>query len=130
GLCAGHGNVRRDADVVCRAGRACAQGSRTSWPLPRGTRMSRAITDTRLDRLFREAGDVLERHERAGLTRDLTLYADNPVGFATDVLHVEPWSKQIAMLDAVLRERRVSVRGGVGVGKDFTAAGVSLGWAY
>src|SRR2546426_9485060 len=92
--------------------------------------MSRAITDTRLDRLFREAGDVLERHERAGLTRDLTQYADNPVGFATDVLHVEPWSKQIEILDAVLREPRVSVKGGVGVGKDFTAAVLALWWAY
>jgi phage terminase large subunit len=92
--------------------------------------MSRAVTETRLDRLFREAGDVLERHERAGLTRDLTQYADNPLGFARDVLHVEPWSKQIEILEAVLREPRVSVRGGVGVGKDFTAAVLALWWAY
>jgi phage terminase large subunit len=92
--------------------------------------MSRAITDTRLDRLFRDAGDVLERHERAGLTRDLTQYADDPVGFALDVLHVVPWSKQIEIMDSVLREPRVSVKGGVGTGKDFTAAVLALWWAY
>lgn len=92
--------------------------------------MSRAITETRLDRLFREAGDVLERHERAGLTRDLTAYADDPVGFAREVLHVTPWSKQIEIMEAVLREPRVSVKGGVGVGKDFTCAVLALWWAY
>jgi hypothetical protein len=96
----------------------------------RRDRMSKALTDTRLDRLFRDAGEVLERHEQAGLTRDLTAYADNPVGFATDILKAKPWGKQVEIMEAVLREPRVSVKGGVGVGKDFTAAALALWWAY
>ncbi len=92
--------------------------------------MSRAFTDTRLDRLFTKAGDVLERHERTGLGRDFGKYRDDPVGFARDVLHAQLWNKQIAIADAVLREPQVSVRGGVGVGKDFTCAVLALWWCY
>jgi hypothetical protein len=92
--------------------------------------MSNQITDTRLDKLYRDAGEVLERHERAGLTRDLTKYADDPVGFAREILKANPWGKQIEIMEAVLRDPRVSVRGGVGVGKDWTAAALALWWAY
>lgn len=92
--------------------------------------MARAVTETRLDRLFKAAGDVLERRERAGLDRDYERYADDPVGFARDVLKVTPWKKQIQVMETVRDEAQTSVRGGVGVGKDFTGACLALWWCY
>ena len=50
-----------------------------------------------------------------------------PVGFARDVLGVTLWSKQEEVLRAVMEERRVAVKSGNGLGKDFTAA-VALLW--
>lgn len=47
--------------------------------------------------------------------------------FATDTLGVSPWSKQMDVLDAVMRERRVAVKSGNGLGKDFIAA-VAVLW--
>ncbi len=54
--------------------------------------------------------------------------SDNgPVRFASDVLGVRLWSKQEEVLRAVERERRVAVKSGNGLGKDFTAA-VAVLW--
>ena len=50
-----------------------------------------------------------------------------PVQFARDVLGVTLWSKQEEVLRAVMEERRVAVKSGNGLGKDFTAA-VALLW--
>ena len=47
--------------------------------------------------------------------------------FASDVLGVTLWSKQEEVLRAVERERRVAVKSGNGLGKDFTAA-VAVLW--
>ena len=51
----------------------------------------------------------------------------HPLRFATDVLGVDPWEKQREVLDAVMRERRVAVKSGNGLGKDFIAA-VAVLW--
>ena len=51
----------------------------------------------------------------------------DPVRFARQVLGVNLWSKQEEVLEAVRRERRVAVKSGNGLGKDFTAA-VAVLW--
>ena len=51
----------------------------------------------------------------------------DPVRFAEEVLGVRLWSKQREALEAVRRERRVAVKSGNGLGKDFTAA-VAVLW--
>ena len=50
-----------------------------------------------------------------------------PVRFAEEALGVKLWSKQEEALRAVMEERRVAVKSGNGLGKDFTAA-VALLW--
>ena len=61
---------------------------------------------------------------------DLVRYAYDPVGFLTDVLGDAgtPYSKQAAMLEALVAHRRVSVVGANGSGKDWTAARAVLWW--
>ena len=51
----------------------------------------------------------------------------DPVAFASDVLGVQLWSKQCDVLRAVTAGRRVAVKSGNGLGKDFTAA-VAILW--
>ncbi len=53
--------------------------------------------------------------------------AGGPVRFASDTLGVTLWSKQEEVLRAVERARRVAVKSGNGLGKDFTAA-VAVLW--
>ena len=50
-----------------------------------------------------------------------------PVRFAHDALGVSLWWKQQEVLNAVMRHRRVAVKSGNGLGKDFTAA-VAVLW--
>ncbi len=63
-------------------------------------------------------------------TTDLTRYANDPVGFVTDVLGAAgtPYSKQAEMLEALVHERRVSVVGANGSGKDWAAGRAVLWW--
>ncbi len=63
-------------------------------------------------------------------TTDLTCYADDPVGFVTDVLGAggTPYSKQARMLEALVDHRRVSVVGANGSGKDWVAGRAVLWW--
>lgn len=56
-------------------------------------------------------------------------YRANPVAFFREVLGVEPWSKQIEVIEAVRDCPRVSVRAGHKVSKSNTGAGVAL-WFY
>ena len=51
----------------------------------------------------------------------------DPVRFAADVLGVTLWAKQREVLEAVRDRRRVAVKSGNGLGKDFTAA-VAVLW--
>lgn len=53
-------------------------------------------------------------------------YADDPVGFSTDILGFTPWSKQREILEAVRDHPRTAVRSGHGIGKTATAAQVVL----
>ena len=56
-------------------------------------------------------------------------YQRNPVGFFRDVLGVEPWAKQRALLEAVRDHPRVAVKSGHKVSKSHSAAGIAL-WFY
>ena len=51
----------------------------------------------------------------------------DPVAFAREALGVTLWSKQEEVLRALMEKRRVAVKSGNGLGKDFTAA-VALLW--
>jgi len=54
--------------------------------------------------------------------------AIEPVEFVKEVLGEEPYGKQVEILEAVAKHRRVSVVGCNGSGKDWTAARVVLWW--
>ncbi len=64
------------------------------------------------------------------VAEDFTQYANDPVGFLTDVLGDAgaPYSKQAQMLEALVDHRRVSVVGANGSGKDWTAGRAVLWW--
>ena len=51
----------------------------------------------------------------------------SPVAFAREILGVHPWAKQVEVLDALARHRRVAVKSGNGLGKGFCAA-VAVLW--
>jgi len=56
-------------------------------------------------------------------------YAADPVRFFREVLGVEPWSRQVELLNAVRDHSRVAVCSGHKVSKSHTCAGVAL-WYY
>ena len=64
------------------------------------------------------------------MAEDFTQYANDPVGFVTDVLGDAgaPYSKQVEMLEAIVDHRRVSVVGANGSGKDWAAGRAVLWW--
>ena len=64
------------------------------------------------------------------MAEDFTQYANDPVGFLTDVLGDAgaPYSKQAEMLEAIVDHRRVSVVGANGSGKDWAAGRAVLWW--
>ena len=64
------------------------------------------------------------------MAEDFTQYANDPVGFLTDVLGDAgaPYSKQAEMLEALVDHRRVSVVGANGSGKDWAAGRAVLWW--
>lgn len=56
-------------------------------------------------------------------------YAHDPVGYARDILHIEPWAKQIEIAEALLRPPyRVLVPSGHSVGKSFTGGWLTNWW--
>lgn len=57
------------------------------------------------------------------------LYQQRPVEFFHEVLGVEPWSKQIEIIEAVRDHNRVAVSSGHKCGKSAVAAGVAL-WYF
>jgi phage terminase large subunit len=63
------------------------------------------------------------------ITQPCEKYQTDPVGFSRDILGVEPWTKQIEILEAVRDHKRVSVRSGHKCGKSMTLAIVAL-WFY
>lgn len=56
-------------------------------------------------------------------------WREDPVGFCRDVLGIEPWDKQIEILEAIRDHKRVAVRSGHKCGKSTTAAIAAL-WFY
>ena len=55
---------------------------------------------------------------------------DDPVAFVREVLRETPYDKQVEILRAIARSRRVSVVGCNGSGKDWAAARVVLWWLH
>lgn len=53
-------------------------------------------------------------------------YADDPVGFARDILNFHAWSKQAEIMEAVRDHDRTAVRAGHGPGKTAVAGRVAL----
>lgn len=91
--------------------------------MPRGFR-------SQVRRLREDVGDLLEAHREGAELRDFSRYADDPVAFIREVLDGEPWAAQEEIAEAVLDHPRVVVRSANGVGKDWTAARLSLWWTY
>ncbi len=58
-----------------------------------------------------------------------SLYANNPEGFFRNVLGVEPWGKQVEIMNAVRDYNRVAVVSGHKIGKSSVCAGIAL-WRY
>ncbi|HEX8795463.1 MAG TPA: hypothetical protein VF765_31150 [Polyangiaceae bacterium] len=56
-------------------------------------------------------------------------YRAKPVEFFREILGVEPWEKQVEIIEAVRDNTRVAVKAGHKVSKSHTAAGVAL-WFY
>ena len=57
------------------------------------------------------------------------LYRHDPVLFAHEILGVEPWTKQVEIMEGLRDHRRVAVRSGHKIGKSLLAALVVL-WFY
>src|SRR2546425_13292299 len=53
---------------------------------------------------------------------DLRRYADDPLGFAEQVLGVTPWQRQREALQALVHQPRVTIRSSHGVGKTWLAS--------
>jgi hypothetical protein len=84
-----------------------------------------------VDRLSRELGALVARHDARKAARDFSRYRDDPVGFAVDVLRVDTlWGKQTDLLGAVAGSRLTTAVSANGVGKSFTAAVLLLWWVY
>ncbi len=83
-----------------------------------------------LERIGRDLGDLLASHERGRDLSEFGRYAEDPVGFIRDVLHGEPWSRQVEIAEAVKESPLVVVRSAQAVGKDWIAGRLALWWVY
>lgn len=92
--------------------------------------MARALNRRQLEKLQELYGEVEATFEGKLGAVDLSRYRDDPVGFQRDILHDEPWSRQVEMAEAVRDHAQVAVRGANGVGKDHEAAVLMLWWVY
>lgn len=68
-------------------------------------------------------------HASFGITFPSPIYQADPVRFSREILGVDPWSKQIEILEAVRDHPRVAIASGHKVGKSFTAGELAL-WYY
>ena len=74
---------------------------------------------------------ILEVAQRvAGDPHRFAPLADYPHRFATSILGVTLWKKQVEILEAMTKHRRIAVRSGHSVGKTTTAAIAALWWLY
>lgn len=74
---------------------------------------------------------VLRRRiaQRAGGRNTFARYADDPAGYARDVLGVSWWTKQVEIAEALCRHRRVLVRAAHSIGKTHLTGGI-VNWHY
>ena len=79
------------------------------------------------------AGDLAARFEALGVVARLTFpsprYRLDPVAFAREILGVEPWDAQVAILELVRDNLRVAVTSGHKTGKSMSAAILAL-WYF
>lgn len=79
-------------------------------------------------------GDALDVFRTAlgqarGIRWPSARYRDDPVRFFREILGVDPWSKQVEIIEKVRDHPRVAVRSGHKVSKSHSAAGLGL-WFY
>lgn len=87
--------------------------------------LQKSVTD--LPSIYAElARRELRRRRGWGAPRD---YANDPVGFARDVLGLTVWSRFSEMLQAALEHDRVAVKAGRKVGKSLSIVTLALWWA-
>jgi hypothetical protein len=84
-----------------------------------------------VQRVEADLGELLgSRALRKSGVHDYTGFADDPVGFLRDVLHADPWEKQVEIARAVVKHPLVTVRSCHASGKDWLGARLALWWAY
>ncbi len=83
-----------------------------------------------IERLGRDLGDLLARHERGRSLEEFTIYANDPIGFIREVLHGKPWKRQEEIAEAVRDSPLTVVRSCNGAGKDWLAGRLALWWVY
>ena len=82
------------------------------------------------DRLKRELGELVERHDRGRDLSELGVYQGRVLGFAREVLGVEFWSVQEEIGQSAMTDPRLCLVGGNAVGKDFACAVLALYAAF
>lgn len=68
-------------------------------------------------------------HASFGITFPSPVYQADPVRFSREILGVEPWHKQVEILEAVRDNMRVAVKSGHKCGKSHSVAQIAL-WFY
>lgn len=75
--------------------------------------------------LVKAARELLGSLSSSAVDR-MAVYYDDPVGFARDILGIEPWGRQREILEAAAKHDRVLVRSGHKVGKSLAAVILAL----
>ncbi|MGH7558631.1 MAG: hypothetical protein ACREMD_12805 [Gemmatimonadota bacterium] len=88
------------------------------------------MTQATLQRLQREVGELLERHDRGRDLSELEVYRGRPIDFAREVLGVTFWGVQEEIARATMTDRRLCLVGANSVGKDFACAVLALYAAF
>jgi hypothetical protein len=88
------------------------------------------VANAVLDRLRAEVTELVESHGQARGIGEFSRYASDPAGFFRDVLHCDPWSKQVEMGELVRDNPRTLVLSANGIGKDWCFARLALWWVY
>jgi hypothetical protein len=84
--------------------------------------MSLSRASAQFQRLTRDLGDLVEKHERAKGLDTFQKYEDDLPAFAWDKFRVKLWSKQLEIWEALQASPLVSVAGANGTGKDHFSA--------
>jgi phage terminase large subunit len=92
-------------------------------------RQSRDLGDLMTFSLSLADSIVAERIASRKITWPSPRYQNDIVGFFGEILGVEPWARQVELLEAVRTHPRVTVRSGHKVSKSHSAAGIAL-WFF